>query len=95
MLADVGFGFLDELELVLDGHLQILQMLRVPRTDLAEQLPLQVVVVPVDLVYGLSPVFLQDVGVVLQHVLRLVLLSLHSATATSDFSSCASPEHAV
>ena len=70
-------SFLHFFELILKRDHIFLQMLWKPYTDLVEQLSFQVVIVTVDLVYGLLPVFLQHVWVVFENSIGIVIFSLN------------------
>lgn len=95
MPSDVRLGLVNNLQFVLYWHLQILQMLGVPRTYFCQQLSFEIVVVSVDLVYRLLSVLLKDVAVIFQHILGLVVLSLSKKRGTRDFSYWESPAKAV
>ena len=70
-------SFLHFFELILKRDHIFLQMLWKPDTDLVEYLSFQVVIVTVDLIYGLLPVFLQHVWVVFENIIGIIIFTLY------------------
>ena len=87
VLLDALPRLLETVELVLNGNDHIVQVLRVPGSDLSQQLPLEVVVVPVDFLYCFLTVPLQHTCILFQNGLGVEVLSLTSRVGTSSLSS--------